>query len=197
MAESAFGGRESGGRAARGIAVILCTGIALGLGYNALGRAGNPARGLGWIAEEKKLDSLAEASHAPAAAPSPGLPEIPDLDRPLQVDLGATRRFFDAKAALFVDAREADEYAEGHIPGALSLPFDTSVTDPVALEALDPAGKALIVYCGGGTCELSMNLAFALVQAGHKKVLVYMGGYPEWQGAGLPVEKGSAKAEAR
>ena len=173
------------GSTARGIAVILCTGIALGLGYNALGRAGSPARGLGWIAEEKKLETL-DAAHAPSTA---DLPEIPDLGRPLQVDLGATRKFFDAKAALFVDAREPDEYAEGHIAGAVSLPFDTSVTDPVALEALDPAGKALIVYCGGGTCEISMNLAFALVQAGHKKVLVYMGGYPEWQDAGLPVEK--------
>jgi 3-mercaptopyruvate sulfurtransferase SseA len=39
-----------------------------------------------------------------------------------------------------------------------------------------------------------MNLAFALVQAGHKKVLVYMGGYPEWQDAGLPVERGTAEA---
>lgn len=193
MAEATVG--KQGGGAARGIVIILCTGIALGVTYNALGRAGHPPRGLGWIAEEKKLDTLDAAGHpAPGAA---DLPEIPDLGRPLQVDLAATRKFFDARAALFVDAREAVEYADGHIPGAVSLPFDESVTDPVALEALDSAGKPLVVYCGGGACELSMNLAFALVQAGHKKVLVYMGGFPEWQGSGLPVEKGSAGAEGR
>ena len=179
----------------RGIAVILCTGIALGVGYNALGMHGKPPRGLAWISEEKKLDTLASSEHAAPAAGE--LPEIPDLGRPLQVDLSATRKFFDARAALFVDAREPVEYADGHIPGAMSLPFDESVTDPVALEALDSGGKPLIVYCGGGACELSMNLAFALVQAGHKKVLVYMGGFPEWQGSGLPVEKGNARAEVR
>jgi rhodanese-related sulfurtransferase len=185
-----------GGGAARGIAVILCTGIALGLGYNALGMQGKPARGLGWIAEEKKLDSLAASPSSAESTPA-DLPVIPDVGRPLQVDLAATRKFFDARAALFVDAREPDEYAEGHIPGALSLPFDASVTDPVALEAVDSGGRPIVVYCGGGACELSMNLAFALVQAGHAKVLVYMGGFPEWQGEGLPVEKGNAKAEAR
>jgi rhodanese-related sulfurtransferase len=171
--------------AARGIGAIVLTGIALGLSYNALGLAGNPARGLGWIAEEKKLDALTAGGHA-------DLPEIPDLGRPLEIELAAAKQFHAAGAALFVDAREPTEYAEGHIDGAVSLPFDASVTDPVALEAVDPAGKALIVYCGGGACEQSMSLAFALVQVGHKKVLVYKGGFPEWQAAGLRVATGEA-----
>ena len=35
-----------------------------------------------------------------------------------------------------------------------------------------------------------MNLGFALVNAGQKKVLVYMGGWPEWSTSGNPIAKG-------
>jgi len=70
------------------------------------------------------------------------------------------------------------------------------VTDPVRLEAFDAGGKPIIIYCGGGTCELSMNLAFALVDAGKKKVLVFMGGWPEWQASGFPVATGAAAGGA-
>jgi rhodanese-related sulfurtransferase len=102
--------------------------------------------------------------------------------------LPIVKKFFEARAAFLIDAREPDEYAAGHIPGAISLPYDQSVTDPAKLESLDTGGKPIIIYCGGGTCEISMNLAFALIEAGHKKVLVYEGGFPEWAEAGLPVE---------
>ena len=59
------------------------------------------------------------------------------------------------------------------------------------LEDFDPQGRPIIVYCGGGTCELSMNLGFALVNAGQKKVLVFMGGWPEWSTSGYPIAKGA------
>ena len=101
------------------------------------------------------------------------------------------KAFFDAKAATIVDARDPAEYAEGHVPGALNMPYDQVVTDPERLEKFDSGGKPIIVYCGGGTCELSMNLGFALVNAGKKKVLVYMGGWPEWSTSGYPVAKGA------
>src|SRR6516164_3904319 len=97
--------------------------------------------------------------------------DVPDVPRPLQIQMVRVKQFFDAKAATIVDAREATDYAEGHIPGAINLPYDQVVTDPARLDAFDPKGKPIIVYCGGGTCELSMNLGFALVSAGKKKVL--------------------------
>jgi rhodanese-related sulfurtransferase len=186
------------GRILRGVLAILATGLALGFAFNALGLASHPQKGLAWIAEEKHLDTL-EAAKAggappPTAQAAADLPAIPDVGRPLQTDLSGTKKFFDAKAALFIDAREPEEYAAGHIPGAMSLPGDAAITDPAALEKIDSGGKPIVVYCGGGACELSMNLAFALVQAGHQKVLVYTGGFPEWQGAALPVETGAGTA---
>jgi 3-mercaptopyruvate sulfurtransferase SseA len=124
---------------------------------------------------------------APGAAGA-GLPDVPDLGRPIAVDLDTVKRFVDAGAALIVDAREADEYAAGHIPGAVSLPYDATVTDPARLESLETRGLPIITYCGGGACELSLELAHELMLSGHRKVLVYMGGFPEWTAAGHPVE---------
>ena len=124
------------------------------------------------------------------AAPGEDLPPIPDVGRPIPMNLSRAKQFFDKKAAMFIDARDPDEYAAGRIPGAVNLPSE-AITDPERLENLDSRGRPVIVYCGGGTCEVSTNLAFALMQAGKKEVLVFMGGYPEWEAAGFPVERGA------
>ena len=127
----------------------------------------------------------------PLAVPaSVSLPEIPAVGRPVQIELGALRQYFEARGAVIVDAREAWEFEEGHIPGALSLPYDEAATDPARLESLDTAGRPIITYCGGGSCELSLNLADELIYAGHPQVAVFMGGFPEWIADGLPVEAG-------
>lgn len=215
MAErTEFGRGDGGGAVLRGVAVIVLAGAALGLAQNALLRRGEPPQGLAWIAEEVRLDHLEDVVEVTSAtdgvpsapvvdspfavAPSPpepssGLPDIPDLGRPLQMQLPAVERFQQADGALFLDVREAEEYREGHISGAYSLPYDEAITDPERLERVDPSGRPIIVYCGGGTCELSMNMAFALIEAGQKRVLVYTGGFPEWESAGKPVETGEGR----
>jgi rhodanese-related sulfurtransferase len=203
-------GTERGPVLWKGIVTIVVTGCALGLAQNAIVRHGDPKDGLAWRYEPPKLEPLDAAAGAgdgqPPSTPPPATPEmndplglgsasagnfdVPDVPRPLQIQISRVKQFFDAKEATFVDAREASDYAEGHIPGAINLPYDEVVTDPDRLEKFDANGKPIIVYCGGGTCELSMNLGFALVGAGKKKVLVFMGGWPEWSSSGYPVVKG-------
>ncbi len=119
------------------------------------------------------------------------LPTVPDSDQPLEADYSMVKKFWDAKAALFLDAREASEYAEGHIPGAVSLPYDDVFKDPGKAKSVDSNGRVIVCYCSGGDCELSKNLAAALIDAGHKKVLVFMGGMPGWKEAGAPVVTGT------
>lgn len=205
-------GTETGSRLWQGVAAIAATGCLLGLAQNALVRYGNPKEGLAWRYTPPTLDSLEDI--APAAANgtpgtssslppdmndplqlggsmAAGVPDIPDVGRPIQIQISKVKAFFDAKAGTIVDAREPTDYKEGHIPGAINLPYDEVVTDPERLEKFDPQGKPIIIYCGGGTCELSMNLGFALVNAGKKKVLVYMGGWPEWSTSGYPIAKGA------
>jgi len=210
-------GTETGSRLWQGIFAIAATGCLLGVAQNALVRYGSPKDGLTWRYTPPKLDSLedvvssAAAANPAAAAPGGTTPlppdmndplqlgaaavngaaNIPDVGRPIQVQISKVKALFDAKAGTIIDAREPAEYADGHIPGAVNMPYDQVVTDPERLEKFDAGGKPIIVYCGGGTCELSMNLGFALVNAGQKKVLVYTGGWPEWSTSGYPVAKGA------
>jgi rhodanese-related sulfurtransferase len=130
---------------------------------------------------------------ATAAAPTSvaaDLPVIPDVTGPLKLELATLKKLYAANAALVIDAREAPEYADGHISGALSLPYNDAMAEPERVKKLDPAGRPIVIYCSGGDCELSMDLAKVLIEAGKRKVLVYEGGFPEWQGAGMPVAKG-------
>jgi len=142
---------------------------------------------------------------APVPVPSPAtprprdaaLPVIPDTGAPLEVYYATARRFWDAGAAQWVDARPADEYAAGHVPGAASLPFDDVQKDPARAGQLDTRGRAVVIaYCDGGTCELARELANVLVAAGHRKVLVFTGGLPGWQAEGAPVATGPAAGSA-
>jgi rhodanese-related sulfurtransferase len=205
-------GSETGSRLWQGVVAIVATGCLLGLAQNALVRAGDPKSGLTWKYTPPKLDSLEDLKPAAAADGAPGgahplppdmndplqigaattagVPDIPDVPRPIQIQIAQVKSFYDAKAATIIDARDAPEYVLGHIPGAINLPYDQVITDPARLEKFDAQGKPIIVYCGGGTCELSMNLGFALVSAGKKKVLVYMGGWPEWSTSGNAIAMG-------
>jgi rhodanese-related sulfurtransferase len=140
--------------------------------------------------------ATARGDSTAAAAAAPGrridLPFIPDTREPLEVQYATIRKFYDADAALFVDARSAEEYAEGHIPGAVNLPFDDVFRDQSLASSFDGRGKPLVVYCGGGDCELSRNLAFSLIEGGHRKVLVFMGGTAGWTEAGNALLPGAA-----
>ncbi len=123
---------------------------------------------------------------------APELPVIPDLGRPLRVELSTVSLFQAAGAALIVDAREPGEYAEGHIAGAVNLAYDDAMREPARVSALDVRGRPVIVYCNGGTCESSRYLAELMVRDhGLHRVLVYEGGFPEWAAAGKPVERGA------
>ncbi len=212
-------GTETGSRLWQGIIAIVALGTLLGIAQNVLVRQGGPKAGLAWRYTPPTLDTLEDVAKAQAAdgrgaETKPGgshpLPpdmndplqlgaaqtgndasDIPDVGRPIQIQLAKVKAMFDAKSATIIDARDPGEYADGHIPGAINMPYDQSVTDPEKLEKFDAKGKPIIVYCGGGTCELSMNLGFALVNAGQKKVLVYTGGWPEWSTSGNPAAKGA------
>jgi rhodanese-related sulfurtransferase len=130
------------------------------------------------------------AASTTAAPPAADVPAIPESREPLETGLALVRRLYDAKAAVFVDARGADEYAEGHIAGAISVPFDEVFRDAKRLDRFEDRGLPVVTYCGGGDCDLSRNLAFSIIDTGRRRVVVYLGGLPEWQQAGLPVNKG-------
>ena len=90
---------------------------------------------------------------------------------------------------IFLDARSKDEYAAGHIPRARSLPYyEIDQYAAKALEGVKPNDR-LVVYCEGPGCELSLFLGRELLARGYTDIRDFYGGFPEWQKAGLEVEK--------
>jgi rhodanese-related sulfurtransferase/predicted transcriptional regulator len=82
---------------------------------------------------------------------------------------------------VLIDARPPDEYAAGHIPGALSMP-------PEIAEIDIPSERDIVAYCRTSYCLLSDDLALHLKHNGYS-VSRLQGGILDWQAAGLPVER--------
>ena len=93
---------------------------------------------------------------------------------------------------IFIDARDDQHYAAGHIPGAWPLDrFRPEQYLPAVLPACLTALK-VVVYCNGGECEDSEFAAIMLREAGvpREALFVYAGGITEWKANRLPVETG-------
>lgn len=82
-----------------------------------------------------------------------------------------------------LDLRPADEFALGHLPGALNIPLRELEK---RLADLDPR-QEIIAYCRGPYCVLSYE-AVAVLRARGFKARRLEDGLPEWRAAGLPVE---------
>ena len=86
-----------------------------------------------------------------------------------------------------LDVRPADEFALGHLPGAVNIPLREL---EARLAQLD-RGQEIVAYCRGPYCVLSYEAVAALRGRGFK-VRRLEDGLPEWRAAGLPVVTGSA-----
>ena len=80
-----------------------------------------------------------------------------------------------------LDVRPEDEFALGHLPGALNIPLDRLKKKLAALDA----DKEVIAYCRGPWCVLSFE-AVAMLRAKGYRVRRLEDGLPEWKAAGLP-----------
>jgi len=112
-------------------------------------------------------------------------------DYPTPITLSQLQEALAAGRVVAVDARAVDSYAEGHLPGALSLPLGEAEERLEAFRSRVPLATALAIYCNGYGCPDSFDLAMKLIAAGYGSVAVFEGGFPEWRDAGLPVEEGA------
>ena len=85
-----------------------------------------------------------------------------------------------------VDVRSRAEYMEGHVPGALHIPFHAIRSRHVEI----PAAKEdpVVVYCHYG--PRAWVARFILHRAGFRKVLCLAGHMLSWEKQGLPTEAG-------
>lgn len=129
--------------------------------------------------------AIAASGSVPSAAENAGAP----LDT--MIDVVAAKKLFD-DGVVFLDARITEEFRAGHVPQAFHLTsamFNTPAADE-AMKALDTA-QPMVIYCGGGDCDASKNLAILLQGAGYKRIHIFEAGFPAWEKAGHPVEKES------
>jgi rhodanese-related sulfurtransferase/predicted transcriptional regulator len=93
------------------------------------------------------------------------------------------RRMRDGLVTL-IDIRPQEEFAAGHLPGAINLPLSELKR---RLREL-PRDQEVVAYCRGPYCILSYEAVAELRKRGFKAFRLE-DGYPEWKAAGLPVEQ--------
>ncbi|KPK35558.1 MAG: hypothetical protein AMK70_05080 [Nitrospira bacterium SG8_35_1] len=96
------------------------------------------------------------------------------------------------------DARKKGEYVEGHIPGAISVPYKEKSEKTVDFDPSKdkwdmskyPSDKnaSIVVYCNGVKCWKSYKSIVRLGQAGYTNLYWLRDGFPGWQEKGYTVE---------
>jgi rhodanese-related sulfurtransferase len=103
-------------------------------------------------------------------------------------DVTLAKKLYDSQKFLFVDARSRDDYDEGHIKGAVSLPVGQFDEKIAAFLDLYPPEKAIVTYCSGRTCQDGHKLAQLLLAIGYTQINVFIDGFPGWTAAEHPIE---------
>lgn len=98
---------------------------------------------------------------------------------------------FKTRQVVFVDARPESYYREGHIQGAISLPWQEAEEKYFnVMESLDP-NVHIVTYCDGAACDLCHKLAAFLCDLGFAHVSAMVNGWTVWNQHRLPVETGN------
>jgi rhodanese-related sulfurtransferase len=136
----------------------------------------------------------AAVDHNQSAHQSAGTPPSDGTAAPVNPDaLGHMISLAEARAlyetgALFLDTRTKEQYDKGHILGAFHLAtveFDAGQTGEI-FAMLSPKTH-YVLYCDGGDCDASENVAQRLEDA-FPLFHIMKDGFPAWEQAGYDVE---------
>jgi rhodanese-related sulfurtransferase len=94
-----------------------------------------------------------------------------------EVSITDAKAMLDKKEAIFLDVREADEYNEGHIPGAINLP--RGLLEFKINEKIPDKNTKIVVYCKSGS--RSALAAYVLSRMGYNNIVNLKGGWEAWK----------------
>ncbi len=159
--------------------IILILAAVLGLGINLFSPNKIP-----YIGDYRELSSGQGPIVPPDAAPG---------DPPF-IGLDVAHLQWNDHSAIFVDARDSEEFDCGTIPGSINIQFDylpDGDLRPFFDSALGgvPTDTRIITFCSGEECDLSLHLARNLQAFGYTNVQIFFGGAREWEEAGLKMER--------
>lgn len=126
--------------------------------------------------------ALAACSSAPAESEdasmnASGSSTAPSTSAYTKITADEAQAMMDAGSPTIVDVRTAQEYSEGHVPGAINIPVENIGSDKPA--ELADTDADLIVYCRTGV--RSKQASDKLVELGYQHVND-MGGIVDWTG---------------
>lgn len=81
----------------------------------------------------------------------------------------------------FIDARSAKDFDQGHIAGAVSIPFESLDEKFMILVELIDASGELVVYCSNRECDDALLLAIELQAIGASNLVLYIDGFDLWK----------------
>ena len=120
-------------------------------------------------------------------------PNAEDGD-PQFIDINQAQMEFTLGTATFVDSRDPEEFVCGTIPGSVNIPFEYLPEFDLE-QYLDSSlgyvshDEAIIIFCSGEECDLSLHLGRNLQDLGYTKALIFFGGSREWEQAGLNIQR--------
>ncbi len=80
-----------------------------------------------------------------------------------------------------IDARRPEDFAKGHIAGSINIFPYLEESEYISKILSIPKDKTIIIYCDGGTCDLSHEVAKTLTgNFAFHKVFIYQDGWEEW-----------------
>lgn len=104
------------------------------------------------------------------------------------IEMSDVRRIMARRAAIILDARSPERFADGHIPGARNLYVDQFENFYPELEPLLDKGGRIVVYCDGVDCPMAHELGYRLIPLGYTNILYYQKGWDEWEATKQPRE---------
>jgi len=107
------------------------------------------------------------------------------MTNPKDLPVSTVAALVERGEALVVDVREPQEFAAGHIPGAVNLPLSRFAPDQLP----DAGGRQLVLNCAAGGRSAK---AMAACEAARAAVDGHLaGGIGAWKAAGLPLATGA------
>ncbi len=99
--------------------------------------------------------------------------------------------------AVFIDAREKDEYENARIAGALNVPALDAAAGKSGIDfSFLKKPAEIVIYCDGPSCGSSAILAAAMRKKGYERTIyIIEKGFPEWESKGYPAERGNGNGK--
>ena len=102
------------------------------------------------------------------------------------IDRETLKSRLDAGAPVYVvEVLQPKEFAKGHIPGAINIPFTKMTSE--ARKRFSPQDE-IVLYCHDPQCQASTRAAEKLEKLGYTNLYEYDGGKEDWKAAGYPFE---------